>query len=109
MLEQRDAARCSAMQRMLRGQHAGSHQASEASRVKNMASNPALEALIPMSCGVLETLMARRTDATSESGNKGMGKGTSKDQAGLQLCYSWSTGCGPRADVPPGEKMQVCS
>ena len=64
------AARCSAMQRMLRGQRAGSHQASEANRVKNMASNPALEALIPMSCGMLGLLQrlmaARRTDATSE-------------------------------------------
>ena len=45
---------------------------------------------------------ARRPEATVEGGKKGTSKGKSKDQAGLQLCYSWATGTGPCADVPPG-------
>ena len=38
------------------------------------------------------------------SGSKGGGKskGKSKDQAGSPLCFSWASGSGPRASVPPG-------
>ena len=52
--------------------------------------------------GELQRLKFCRPEATAENPKKGTGKGKSKDQAGLQLCYSWSTGTGPCADVPPG-------
>ena len=40
----------------------------------------------------------------NKGGPKGRGKGKtkSKDQAGTPLCYSWASGTGPCADVPPG-------
>ena len=44
---------------------------------------------------------ARNEDGKFE-GKKGGGKGKSKDQAGNQLCFSWGSGTGPCADVPPG-------
>ena len=44
----------------------------------------------------------RKPDVAESHGKKGGGKGKSKDQAGLQLCYSWSSRSGPCAEVPPG-------
>eukprot|EP00438_Fugacium_kawagutii_P030045 Skav201341 [mRNA] locus=scaffold1389:342359:347181:+ [translate_table: standard] len=37
---------------------------------------------------------------------KGKSKGKSKDQAGTELCFSWDSGKGPCADVPPGGKCK---
>ena len=37
-----------------------------------------------------------------QSQPKGKGKGKSKDQAGQEICFSWASGKGPCAEVPPG-------
>ena len=44
----------------------------------------------------------RRMEPSEPQGKKGSGKGKSKDQAGLQLCFSWSSRTGPCAEVAPG-------
>ena len=45
---------------------------------------------------------ARKTEHTEGQQKKGGGKGKTKDQSGLQLCFSWASGTGPCADVPAG-------
>ena len=51
----------------------------------------------------LNKLKAGKKGETTESApKKGGGKGKSKDQSGLQLCFSWASGTGPCADVPAG-------
>ena len=45
---------------------------------------------------------ARKTERTEGQQKKGGGKGETKDQSGLQLCFSWASGAGPCADVPAG-------
>ena len=53
-----------------------------------------------------EELARHRSSAASSSKpaaqSKGKGKGKSKDQAGLEICFSWSSGKGSCANVPPG-------
>ena len=47
----------------------------------------------------------RATAASSQKGQpsgKGKSKGKSRDQSGLEICYSWASGRGPCADVAPG-------
>ena len=44
----------------------------------------------------------KRSEHPEPNHKKGSGKGKSKDQAGLQLCFSWASGTGPCADVPAG-------
>ena len=43
---------------------------------------------------------AKKTEQAEPSQRKGSGKGKTKDQSGLQLC--WASGTGPCADVPAG-------
>ena len=60
----------------------------------------------------------QKAEVPKSDGAKGSSKGKSKDQAGNQLCFSWSTGVGVCADVPPGgecrgkvkraHKCQIC-
>ena len=44
----------------------------------------------------------KKSDQSEPQGKKGSSKGKSKDQAGLQLCFSRSSRSGPCAEVPPG-------
>ena len=46
-----------------------------------------------------------RPEEIKNETKKGGGKGKSKDQAGNQLCYSWCSGNGPCADVPPSGRV----
>eukprot|EP00438_Fugacium_kawagutii_P032453 Skav223757 [mRNA] locus=scaffold3575:530860:532071:- [translate_table: standard] len=50
----------------------------------------------------LQAFRAGRDSSAKSSPSKGAGKGKSKDKDGLELCFSWSQGKGPCADVPVG-------
>ena len=49
-----------------------------------------------------------RPEEIKNETKKGGGKGKSKDQAGNQLCYSWCSGNGACADVPPEKRECKC-
>lgn len=58
-----------------------------------------------------EELARHRSSTTSGSKgsgqSKGKGKGKSKDQTGQELCFSWSSGRGPCAEVAPGGECKA--
>ena len=50
----------------------------------------------------LQNFRSGQSSQQKYQGSKGKGKGKSKDQTGSPLCFSWASGSGPCADVPPG-------
>ena len=50
----------------------------------------------------LEKLRGHRAEGKGGSGGKGKQKGKSKDQSGVQICYSYANGTGPCGQLPPG-------
>ena len=55
-----------------------------------------------------EELAKLRRGQVPTGGQKGGGKGKSKDQAGEPICFSWAGKFGPCKDIPPGGKC-ACS
>lgn len=71
---------------------------------KRQANKDRREAKKKRAAAERDELRRLRDGGGGKPGPKGRGKGKtkSKDQAGTPLCYSWASGVGVCADVPPG-------
>eukprot|EP00435_Cladocopium_sp_Y103_P073812 s637_g45.t1 len=83
----------------------GEHQSQTADPRRTQANRDRRQAKKRRLQAEREELARHRSSSTTQKGGapqKGKGKGKSKDQSGMEICFSWASGKGSCAEVPPG-------